>query len=239
MEFGEQPVLLVGEEEGDLERKQLAFRGASHKCSGSSSCIQRRELRVFRKGLCLQPGGRWVRTSSVFVLFHAALQSLKRQNLKTEIEEGKQGEKDLPGWAEGALLAVSGPHWSIQGMAGCEASPTVFTERRPASWQTRARPSGEVPGCSAAGTLLSTAKGAWIQSLVRELRFRKPHSAAKEKKKRARPSVLPGSLFRGGETEDCRDGLHGLPPLREGPGQSQMSPSPNPLGVRLQIPCFQ
>lgn len=97
--------------------------------------------------------------SSVFVLFHAALQPLKRQNLKTDIEEGKQGEKDLPGWAEGALLAVSGPHWSIQGMAGCEASPTVFTERRPASWQTRARPSGEVPGCSAVGTLHFHCKG--------------------------------------------------------------------------------
>ena len=61
-------------------------------------------------------------------------------------------------------------------------------------------------------------------------------------KKRARPSVLPGSLFRGRETEDCRTvetELHGLSPLREGPGQSQMSPNPNPLRVSLQIPHFQ
>ena len=59
-------------------------------------------------------------------------------------------------------------------------------------------------------------------------------------KKRARPSVLPGSLFRGGETEGCRTvetELHGLSPLREGPGQSQMSPNPNPLRVSLHIGC--
>jgi hypothetical protein len=36
------------------------------------------------------------------------------------------------------------------------------------------------------GLCTSTARGAWIQSLVRELRFRKPHSAAKEKKKKSK-----------------------------------------------------
>lgn len=141
------------------------------KAAGFPGCFSQvfrlQQLHPAQRALRLQKGPvlttRWKVDSYFPVCLYFSMllfiQPLKRQNLKTEIEEGKQGEKDLPGWAEGALLAVSGPHWSIQGMAGCEASPTVFTERRPASWQTRARPSGEVPGCSAVGTLHFHCKG--------------------------------------------------------------------------------
>ena len=27
----------------------------------------------------------------------------------------------MPGWAEGVLHAVSGPHWSMKGITGCDA----------------------------------------------------------------------------------------------------------------------
>ena len=120
--------------------------------------------------------------SSVFVLFHAALQSLKRQNLKTEIEEGKQ-ERNICRGGQRAHSSLSPDHTGAPRAWQDVRHIIVVTERRPASWQTRARPSGEFPGCSAAGTLHFHARGAWIQSLVRELRFCKPHSAAKEEKK--------------------------------------------------------
>ena len=120
MQFGEQPVPLVGEEEGDLERKRLALRGASHKCSGSSSCVQHRALCVFGKGLCIQPGGRWSRTFQRVCTFPCCFTVAQKTKFKNRDRRRETGEKHLPGWAEGTLLTVSGPQWSTQGMARCE-----------------------------------------------------------------------------------------------------------------------
>jgi hypothetical protein len=95
--------------------------------------------------------------SSMCVLFHAALQSLKRQNLKTEIEEGKQ-ERDICRGGQRAHSSLSLDHTGAS--RACDVRHIiVVTERRPASWQTGARPSGEFPGCSAAGTLHFHCKG--------------------------------------------------------------------------------
>lgn len=82
MEFGEQPVSLVGEEEDDSERKQLASGVLSSQVFGSSSCIQHREPASERACAYNQVEGGFV-LSSVFVLFHAAFHTdVKRQNLK-------------------------------------------------------------------------------------------------------------------------------------------------------------
>lgn len=157
MQFGEQPVPLVGEEEGDLERKWLALRGASHKCSSSSSRVQHRALCVSGEGCAYNQVEGGVVLSSMCVLFHAALQSLKRQNLKTEIEEGKQ-ERDICRGGQRAHSSLSLDHTGAS--RACDVRHIiVVTERRPASWQTGARPSGEFPGCSAAGTLHFHCKG--------------------------------------------------------------------------------
>lgn len=85
-------------------------------------------------------------------------------------------------------------------MAGCEASPTVFTERETTSWRTEQGLLGSPGLFSKAGTLHFHCKGGLDSIPVRERRFHKPHSAAKEKK-RARPSCiwLYRSLFRGGK----------------------------------------
>lgn len=148
---------LVGEEEGDLERKWLALRGASHKCSSSSSRVQHRALCVSGEGCAYNQVEGGVVLSSMCVLFHAALQSLKRQNLKTEIEEGKQ-ERDICRGGQRAHSSLSLDHTGAS--RACDVRHIiVVTERRPASWQTGARPSGEFPGCSAAGTLHFHCKG--------------------------------------------------------------------------------
>ena len=51
----------------------------------------------------------------------------------------------------------------------------------------------DFPGCPVARLCTSTAGGAWVWSLVGELRSCKPQGAAKKKKKRCRCSCLPGN----------------------------------------------
>lgn len=95
--LGNNQCRLAGEEEGDLERKWLAFQGASHSVLAPAAASSTESSASSERACAYnQVEGGFV-LSSVFILFLAALQSLKRQNLKMEIEEGKQGEKDLLG----------------------------------------------------------------------------------------------------------------------------------------------
>lgn len=158
MQFGEQPVPLVGEEEGDLERKRLALRGASHKRSGSSSCVQHRALCVSGEGLRIQPGGRRSRTFQRVCTFPCCFTVARKTKFKTEIEEGKQ-ERNICRGGQRAHSSLSPDHNGASRAWQDGRHIIVVTERRPASWQTGARPSGEFPGCSAAGTLHFHCKG--------------------------------------------------------------------------------
>jgi hypothetical protein len=73
------------------------------------------------------------------------------------IEEGKQ-ERDICRGGQRAHSSLSLDHTGAS--RACDMRHIiVVTERRPASWQTGARPSGEFPGCSAAGTLHFHCKG--------------------------------------------------------------------------------